>query len=58
LITENVILEGYIRAYNSYIADKGIFYDKRTVPEKIKNALKEITYYGTEIVSKAYTLFT
>jgi len=53
-----VILEGYIRAYNSYIADKGIFYDKRTVPEKIKNALKEITYYGTEIVSKAYTLFT
>lgn len=60
LQSENGLLDSYIRAYNNYLFEKSdhIFSDKKTVPEKIRNILKEMAYYGTEAVSKAYTLFT
>ncbi len=52
-------LDYYIKAYSVYVFEKKAVVAsekyKKSVPEKLKNLIQYIAYYGTEALTQVYT---
>ena len=58
---EQNTLDRYIKEYSVYIFEKEgreRTFGKKTFPQKLKDMLKGMTYYGTKAVFNAYNYIT